>query len=253
MTVMELLVHPEALPACKRFLSPSFMNGFLYRQYVAKVRAPLPYALLCVVLHDFPIASSPVSLPCLTPGGGLVSVAPHTQWDSYVRYLFWARLAVLASYVVLTSLIASPSFFHPGGRAVGPPPEVSASLVVGALVLTAVIALIELIELGGEFGARDDGRKDKGKQALRMLVDRGGLALLLSIGCALVAFVWMLAVGVEEATHSGWVRLLLSLGAWLGWLTLLLEGYEPFPVKSTFVKVVLQVQRRVLVTEPRVL
>ena len=35
-TVMEVLVHSDAQPAAKEFLLETFMNGFLYEQYIEK-------------------------------------------------------------------------------------------------------------------------------------------------------------------------------------------------------------------------
>ena len=109
MTVMELLVHPMAHEETQKLLSDDYMKGFLWKRYKAK-------------------------------------------WYSFVRLLFVLRLILLSAFVIIISIIAAPSVVMVQGLsstipATGTIAARDAPLLMFELVLTSVLAAIELVEL----------------------------------------------------------------------------------------------------------
>ena len=128
MTVMELLVHPQAKKEAREFLLEDFLHGFLYKLYKdkwykdrrKKIRATR-YTGLWSILRT------------------------HATHYTGLWFIFIVRLFVLSVYVMLLSFIASPSIVRPFPFLKNASHYMRGFLIV-ELILITIVASMELVE-----------------------------------------------------------------------------------------------------------
>lgn len=202
MTVMELLVHPDASRDAQSMLLDSFLNGFLHKRYVEKWSK-----FVCRVYLVY---------------GALLTA-----------------YTLLLSLIAAPSIVVSERHDSPAdlGRSAA---AVATQLVLAGLVSALELLEISFLLLESEDGiSTRKHTKRKVVQAGRLLRVRGGALRLLSTSTAIVGCAALLADGDGAAPRSrGWVRVCLSVGASTSWICLLSLGCIPFRKLSTFLNVV---------------
>lgn len=115
------------------------------------------------------------------------------KWNP-LKYIFWFRLLLLATYVILLSCIASPSIVLVGTLwGTGASPRFMRPMVIVEIVLMVPVALLEIVETSIDFFYNEDSVALKarlrlwgrGKRALIKFIDRGGHLVLSSVSLVL--------------------------------------------------------------------
>lgn len=237
-TVMEVLVHSDAIDAAKEFLLDDFMNGFLYNQYIEK-------------------------------------------WSSFGRRVYTFRMILLGNYVILLTLIAAPSIVNDFVYMANGADDTIVYLWesdawlwihLSATVLLFVWELDEvylsITSSDAAVAAASSEGEDSEQQhwlwrgvltrlslchgTLKMVFERRGDLLIVSVLCSVIADICLLAdaeiIAPSAAVYQmhagrgimlGAIRFLFSLASITGWISLITEGYKPLERVATFVNVVI--------------
>ena len=206
MTVMELLVHPNASKAAQEFLLPDFLNNFLYDQYVEKWKLQVRYLYFAylVALLAYVVLVTLIAAPSISALG----------WRSTQENVRGFLIADLGQKPVAVGI---------------------------AIFVTSFFALVEILEFFFTLQKGDDNierSKEKLMLAWRMCRYRGGHLLLVSTVCSLIGLSAILIEGPENARLHGWTRGCLSIGSSVSWLSLLSLLCVPHQEKSTYISVV---------------
>ena len=168
-----------------------------------------------------------------------------------LRNIFLFRIALVATHVILISLIAAPSILMPDGARSFPVTEHAPDLATMAgwvtleLIFAVFVSLLELWEIVFSLLPDEDEDADSAwlmtsrvKQAWRKMCERGGQVLLLSTCASVASCSALLMEDASAAREHGWVRMCLAVGSSIAWIVLLTEGCILFRELNLFVNVV---------------
>ena len=178
------------------------------------------------------------------------------KWKKTIRVFFWGRLLVLYTQVILLTVIAAPSIFHPPDGVGSSTTTENQAGSISAIILTCVLSVYELLEMYLDFKFAAEGglrtKRDKMRHVLASFWERGSHILVFCLAGSMAGCTGLLThmssiPHTDTATHAaafagpapGWVRACLGFGSLAGWIILVLETYVLVQLKyeSTFLSV----------------